>query len=67
MPFSAQNATCDLAQWDPETSECHLNIGPSCKPCNVHPLTSHFYIEKTGVYRGIHYFLLFFFALKHRL
>ena len=34
-------------------------------PCNEDPLTPHFYIGKTGVYRGIHYFLNF--ALKHRL
>ena len=36
-------------------------------PYNVYPLTPQFYIEKNGVYRGIPYFLLFFFALKHRL
>ena len=34
------------------------------RPCNEHPLTPHFYYSKTGVYRGIHYFLIF--ALKHR-
>ena len=34
-------------------------------PYNEHPLTPHFYIVKTGVYRGIHFFLIF--ALKHRL
>ena len=34
-------------------------------PCKEDPLTPHFYIEKTGVYRGVHYFLIF--ALKHRL
>ena len=32
-------------------------------PCIVYPLTSHFYIVKlgftTGVYRGLHYFLIF--------
>ena len=33
--------------------------------CNVEPLTPHYYIEKTGVNRGIQYFLIF--ALKHRL
>ena len=31
--------------------------------CNVYPLTPHFYIVKLGVYRGIHYFLIF--AQKH--
>ena len=25
--------------------------------CNEDPLTPHFYINKTGVYRGIHFFL----------
>ena len=34
-------------------------------PCNVDPLTPRFYISKTGVCRGIHYFLIL--ALKHRL
>ena len=34
-------------------------------PCNVHPLTPHFYIVKMGFTWGIHYFLIF--ALKHRL
>ena len=35
-------------------------------PCNVHPLTPHFYIySKTAVYRDIYYFLIF--ALKHTL
>ena len=33
-------------------------------PCNEDLLTPHFYIVTIGVYRGIHYFLLF--ALKHR-
>ena len=34
--------------------------------CNVDPpLTPNFYREKTGVYRGIHFFHIF--ALKHRL
>ena len=33
-------------------------------PCDLYPLTPHLY-SKTGVYRGIHYFLIF--ALKHRL
>ena len=32
-------------------------------PCNVYPLTPHFYIVNVGAYRGIHYFLTF--ALKH--
>ena len=32
---------------------------------NEDPLTPHIYIEKTVVYRGAHYFLIF--ALKHRL
>ena len=31
-------------------------------PCVLYPLTPHFYISKTGVYKGIHYFLIF--ALK---
>ena len=34
-------------------------------PCNVYTLTPNFYIEKTGVYRGVHYFHIF--ALKHML
>ena len=39
-------------------------------PCNVYPLTSHFYILKLGGgggggYKGKHYFLII--ALKHRL
>ena len=33
-------------------------------PCNIHPLTPHVK-SKTGVNKGIHYFLIF--ALKHRL
>ena len=32
---------------------------------NFDPLKPHFYIEKTGVYRGIHYFS--YFCSKHRL
>ena len=43
-------------------SRCNIRI--TC-PCNVHPLTTHFYYSKIGVYRGKHYFLIF--ALKHRL
>ena len=34
-------------------------------PCNVDPLTPHFYIVKLGFTGGIHYFLIF--VLKHRL
>ena len=34
-------------------------------PCNVDPLTSHVYIEKYGVYRDIHFFLIL--ALKYKL
>ena len=34
-------------------------------PCNVYPLEPHFYIEKTGVCRGLPIFLIF--APKHRL
>ena len=37
------------------------NIMITC-PCNVDHLTTHLY-SKSGVYRGIHYFLIF--ALKH--
>ena len=40
------------------------NIRITC-PCDLYPLTPHFYIAKLGVYRGKHYFLIF--ALKHRL
>ena len=40
------------------------NIMQTCQ-CNVHPLTPHFLYSKTGVYRGIHYFLIF--ALNYRL
>ena len=32
-------------------------------PCNVYPLTPQFYIENTGVYRGVHYFHIF--VIKH--
>ena len=28
-------------------------------PCIVHPLTSHFYISRIGVYKGIHHFSYF--------
>ena len=41
----------------------YINIMLTC-PCNVHPLTPHFYIVKLG-FKGIPYFLIF--ALKHRL
>ena len=35
-------------------------------PCYIDPLLPHFYnFSKIGVYRGIHFFLIF--ALKHRL
>ena len=34
-------------------------------PCNLHLLTPKSLYSKTGVYRGIHNFLIF--ALKHRL
>ena len=34
-------------------------------PCNEDPLTPPLLYSKTGVYKGIHYFLIF--ALKHRL
>ena len=34
-------------------------------PCNVYPLTPHFYIVKFGFTGGIHFFLIY--ALKHRL
>ena len=34
-------------------------------PCNVYPLEPHFYIIKTGVWRGIPIFLIF--APKHKL
>ena len=34
-------------------------------PCNIDPLTPHFYIVKNWVYRGMHVFLIF--ALNHRL
>ena len=56
------------ALWSPES------ITKTC-PCNEHHLTPHFYIvttpytpllySKTGVYWGIHFFLIF--ASKHRL
>ena len=42
----------------------HLTVFRLTCMCNVDPLTPHFY-SKIGVYRGIHYFLIF--ALKHRL
>ena len=43
----------------------HIKFGirKTC-PCNVHPLTPHFYIVKLG-FTGLHNFLIF--ALKHRL
>ena len=40
------------------------NIRITC-PCDLYPLTPHFYIKKTWAYRGMHYFLNF--ALKHGL
>ena len=39
------------------------NIMQTC-PCNVHPLTPHFYIVKLG-FTGVYIFLIF--APKHRL
>ena len=45
-------------------SEVHMySIMKTC-PCNVYPLTPHFYIEKTGVYRGVP---TIYVSLKHRL
>ena len=41
-----------------------IRITKTC-PCNVYPLEPHFYISKTGVYRGIPIFLIY--APKHRL
>ena len=34
-------------------------------PCNLCPLTHHFYIVKMG-FTGVYVFFFFFFALKHR-
>ena len=42
----------------------YVVIRKTC-PCNVYPPKPHFYIEKTGVCRGVPIFLIF--ALKHRL
>ena len=41
--------------------QSNKNIITKTSPCKEHPLL----YNKTGVYRGIHYFLIF--ALKHRL
>ena len=43
---------------------CKHYIMITC-PCNVRPLTPHFYIVKLGFYGGVHYLLIF--ALKRGL
>ena len=56
-PIPYQKLLCRL-------KEMCLLIMITC-PCNVYPLTPHFYIVKLGFYRGIHFCLIF--ALKQRL
>ena len=46
-----------------KNEEDRINIMKTC-PCNVHPLTPHFYIVYWGL-QGYTFFLIF--ALKHRL
>ena len=42
-----------------------LSIIMLTSPCNIDPLNPTFIYSKIGVYRGMHYFIIF--ALKHRL
>ena len=58
--FQVEMKTLELATAPQKEFNLKTNIMITC-PCNVHPLL----YSKTGVYRGIHYFLIF--ALKHRL
>ena len=56
---------CPILNADARPGQLQLvfNIKITCS-CDLYPLHPTFY-GKTGVYRGIHYFLIF--ALKHRL
>ena len=49
--------SCDTAHMLNPVSQL-FDIMQTC-PCNEYPLVPHFYIEKTGVYRGIPIFLIF--------
>ena len=71
--YSNKENKCRFCQcFDDSISQCqfsctirrNVHIRITC-PCNVYPLVPHFYIEKTGVCRGIPIFLIF--APKHRL
>ena len=56
-----------VSDWFLSLSFIYKNSCTITKTClyNFDPLEPHFYIEKTGVYRGIHYFT--YFCSKHRL
>ena len=70
MTFHPLAIICDcadrfVADWVPKTGFLAMQLIRLTCLCNLYSLTLPLLYSNTGVYRGIHYFLIF--PLKHRL